>query len=84
MSPSDQVNPLYCILIWSIYTIYVRRKLGPGEKYFDIENGDDPIVLNFDFNFNYFALKHVSTICIWKKITTKVSLFKKYLLCLIL
>ena len=39
-------NPLYCILIWYIYTIYVSGKLGPG-RYFKIKNNDDPIFFNF-------------------------------------
>ena len=28
-SPMDLANPLHCILIWSIYTIYVSGKHGP-------------------------------------------------------
>ena len=39
MSPLGPVNLLYCLLIWSIYTIYISWKLGPGETYFKIENG---------------------------------------------
>ena len=26
--PLDPTNPLYCRLLWSIYTMYVREKLG--------------------------------------------------------
>ena len=29
--PLDQTKPLYCRLRWSIYTIYIREKLGRGE-----------------------------------------------------
>ena len=32
-APWDPVNPLYCILIVSIYTIYVSGKLGPGGEH---------------------------------------------------
>ena len=32
-SPLDPANPLYCILIWSIYTIYVSGKLGQGGEH---------------------------------------------------
>ena len=28
--PLDPVNPLYCILVCYIYTIYFSGKLGPG------------------------------------------------------
>ena len=50
-APLDPANPLYCILIWFIYTIYVSGKLGPGgggRTYFNNENGDDPIFQIFD------------------------------------
>ena len=47
-SPLEPENPLYCILVWSIYTIYVSGKLVQGGTYFKIENGDQPISLIID------------------------------------
>ena len=47
-SPLDPVNPLYCILVWSVYTIYISKKLGQGWTYFKIENGDYMLILIFD------------------------------------
>ena len=43
--PLDPVNPLYCILVWYIYTTYFSGKLGPGGggTYLKNKNGDDPI-----------------------------------------
>ena len=51
-APLDHVNFVYLMHIWSIYTIYISGKLGPGGgggggTYFDIENGDY-LVSNFD------------------------------------
>ena len=51
--PLEPANPLYCILVWSIYTIYVSGKLvqgggGGGGTYFKIENCDQPISLIID------------------------------------
>ena len=53
--PLHPVNPLYCILILSIYTICVSGKLIPGGgTYFEIENGDDHIVYILAGNKNMF------------------------------
>ena len=47
--PMDPANPLLCILMWSIYTLYASGKLCPGGgTHFKIENGDDPIFSIFD------------------------------------
>ena len=58
MSPLEPANPLHCILVWSIYTIYVSGKLVQGGTYFKIENGDQPISLIIDRKkmlfFNFF------------------------------
>ena len=69
--PLEPANCLYCILVWSIYTIYVSWKLvqGGGGTYFKIENGDLPISLIIDQN--KFALIHVSMICMCNKVKTK-------------
>ena len=59
--PLEPANPLYCILVWPIYTIYVSGKLVQGGgTYFKIENGDQPISLSLIEN--KFDLIHVSMI----------------------
>ena len=47
MPSLDPANPLYCILIWPINTIYVSGKLGQWGAYLKIENGDQPILFIF-------------------------------------
>ena len=59
--PPDPANPLYCILIWYIDTIYISGKLGPGGggTYLKIENGDDHIFFKY-LTGNKFALTDIS------------------------
>ena len=83
MPPLDPANPLYCILIWYIDTIYASGKLGPGgEHTFKFE-----MVMTLFLKYltgNKFALIHVSMIRMCNKIKRKASLFQIYLLWLVL
>ena len=47
MSPLDPANPIYCILIWSVYTMYVSGKLGQGGTFLKIEKDDKVMTLFF-------------------------------------
>ena len=73
---------LYCILISSVYTIYVGGKLSQGGHTSKLK-----MVINlFCFKFltrNKFALIHVSMILMCNKIKTKASIFQQYFLCLV-
>ena len=78
----DPANPLYCILILFICTIYVSGKLGQGGDH----TSKLKIVIKLFFKFltrNKFALIHVSIICMCNKIKSKASIFQQYLLCLV-
>ena len=79
--PLEPANPLYCILVWSIYTLCKWEAVSRGGTYFKIENGDQPISLIIDRI--KLALIHVSMICMRNKVKTKASILQQYLLCLV-
>ena len=81
MMSLEPTNPLYCILVWSIYTIYVSGRLVQGGTYFKIENGDQPISLIIDQKL--IAFIDVSMIRMCNKVKTKGSILEQYLLCLV-
>ena len=47
--PLDQIYHLYCILKWPIFYNICKLEAGSRGIHFEIENGDAPIVLNFDW-----------------------------------
>ena len=80
--PLEPANPLCCILVWSIYTIYVSGKLvqGGGGHTSKLK-----MVINLFLSLlteNKFALIHVSMIHMCKKVKTKAGILQQYLLCL--
>ena len=71
--PLEPANPLYGILVWSIYTIYVSGKLVKGGVNLFLQLLTE----------NKFALIHVSMIRMCNKVKTKASILQQYLLCLV-
>ena len=78
----EPANPLYCILVWSIYTIYVSGKLVQGGEH----TSKLKMVINLFLKLlteNKFVLIHVSMIHMCNIVKTKASKLQQYLLCLV-
>ena len=68
-------HPLYCILLWSIYTIYVRGKLFQGGEHTSkLKIMKINLFISLIIDENKFALIHVSTIRMYNKVKTNASI----------
>ena len=78
--PLEPANPLYCIILCPIYTIYVSGKLIQGGHTSQLKMVINLFLLLLTENK---ALIHVSMIRMSNKVKTKASILQQYLLCLV-